>query len=287
MSHAAELSIVVVAANLLQVTACVESLAACAALHRAEIVLVSRVDCSALEGRFPRLRIVAADAAWSTPRMRAEGLRLVSGTWAAVLSEDYRVGDDWAEAVVSEREQRDVLVGEVMPPDKGIFAGAAYLWEYVHIAPPAAAGELTRLQVRWAPAGAVVYRINALDIDSIAAARSEMEYHEALFDAGRTFYRDPRMRVRYAPPVREFLPDRVRRSREWARSRSASMSLPSRCVAGSFRIALPIVLLSRFGVRAAVRPRYWFGALATLPYALLFAGAETLGELRGYCGRSA
>lgn len=286
MSHAAELSIVVVATNRLQVAACVESLAACAALDRAELALVATVDCSLLQQRFPRLRVVAAEATWSTPRMRAQGLLGVSRTWAAVLSEDYRVGDDWAEAVVSQRERRDVLVGEVMPPRKGFFAGAAYLWEYLQVAPPAMAGELTREQARWAPAGAVVYRMSALDIESIAAARSEMEYHQALFDAGRSFHRDPRMKVRYAPLVHGFLSGRVRRSQEWARLRSASLSLPSRCLAGSSRIALPIVLLGRFIVRAASRPRYWVRALTALPAALLFAGAETLGELRGYFGRS-
>lgn len=285
VSHAAELSIVIVATNPLQVAACVESLAACPALDQAELVLVAPVDCSPLQRRFPRLRVVAAEATWSSPRLRAQGLLSVSGSWAAVLSEDYCVGNDWAEAAVSPRERRDVLVGEVMPPHKGFFAGAAYLWEYLHVAPPAAAGELTREQARWAPAGAVVYRMSALNIEAIAAARSEMEYHQALFDAGRSFHRDPRMKVRYAPPVHGFLSVRVRRSREWARLRSASMSLPSRCLAGSTRIALPIVLLGRFIVRAALRPRYWVRALTALPAALLFAGAETLGELRGYFGR--
>lgn len=286
MSHAAELSIVVVAANPLQVTACVESIAACATLDRAEIVLVAARDCSRLQQRFPRLRIVAADASWSLPRMRAEGLRRVSGSRAAVLSEDYRVGDDWAQAVVSEKEQVDVLVSEVMPPDVGFFAGAAYLWEYLPVAPPAAAGLLTRDQARWAPAGAAVYRMSGLDIASIAAADSEMEYHQALFDAGRRFYRDPRVRVRYMPPARGFLFDRLSRSREWARLRSAPLPLPLRWLAGSSRIALPAVLLGRFLLRAAVRPRYWARSLAALPCAALFAAAETLGEIEGYLGRT-
>lgn len=284
MSHAAELSIVVVATNLLQVTACVESLAACAELDQAEIVVVAAVDCSPLVGRFSRLRIVDADRAWSMPRLRAEGLRGVSRTWSAVISEDYRVGDGWAEAVVSQRVQGDFLVGEVIPPGRGSFAVAAYLWEYLHVAPPAADGELTRKQARWAPAGAVVYRMNALDIDAMAAARSEMEYHQALFDAGRRFYRDPRMQVHYAPPAHGVLSDRMRRSRKWALWRSESM--PSRWLAVSSRIALPIVLIGRFIVLAAMRPRYWIRAIRSLPYVLLFAGAETLGEMQGYFRRT-
>jgi hypothetical protein len=203
-----------------------------------------------------------------------------------MMAEDYRIGAGWAEAVLSQSEQLDVLAGEVLPPDKGWFAGAAYLWEYVHVAPPAPAGELTREQARWAPAGAVVYRRSALDVDLIAAARSEMEYHEALFDSGRRFYRDPGMQVRFAPPVHGFLSDRMRRSREWARLRSASMSFPARVLVAASRIGLPIVLLGRFAVRAVVRPRYWMRALTALPFALLFAGAETLGEIEGYLGRT-
>ncbi|MDA1235282.1 MAG: hypothetical protein O3A53_10815 [Acidobacteria bacterium] len=286
MSPAAELSIVVVATNLVQVTACVDSLMTCAALDRAEIVLVSAVECSPLLARFPQLRIVVASADWSIPRMRAEGLRGVSATWAAVLGEDYRVGADWAEAAVSDREQEDVLVGEVIPPDRGLFAGAIYLWEYLHVAPPAAAGELTREQARWAPAGAVVYQTNGLDIDLIAAARSEMEYHAALFDAGSRFRRDPEMQVRYAPAVDDFLSDRVRRSKEWARLRAASMSLPSRWLVGSSRIGLPIVLVGRFVARAALRPRYLVRALTAFPFTLLFAGAESVGEMQGYFRRT-
>lgn len=218
--------------------------------------------------------------------MRAEGLRGVSGAWAAVLSEDYRVGEDWAQAVTSPPEKQDVLVGAVAPPRRGYFAYAAYLWEYLHVASPTVAGALNREQARWAPAGAVVYRVRALDIDLMAAAQSEMGYHAALFDAGKRFYRDPRLQVRYTPPVGEFLSDRARRSQEWARLRSASMSTPLRRLVGLSRLALPLVLCGRFAVRAAVRPRYWPRALTALPLVLLFACAETLGELRGYFGRA-
>lgn len=287
MSHAAELSIVVVGTNLLQVTACVESLAACAALDRVEIVLVKTVDCSSLEEKFPRLRTIAGKAEWSMPRLRAEGLRAVSRSWAAVLSEEYRVGADWAQAVLAEREQPDILVGEVLSPGAGYFAKAAYLWEYLQIAPPAAPGRLTRKQARWAPAGAVAYRTVKLDTCLIANAHSEMEYHQAMFDCGRRFFRDPGVRVRYAPPGRGFLFDRRRRSCQWARSRSESLSAPLRWLTGASRIALPAVLLGRFATRALARPRYALRALAALPAALLFAVAETLGEIEGYFGRSA
>jgi hypothetical protein len=286
VSHAAELSIVVVGTNSLQVTACVESLAACAALEPAEIILVKTVECSLLEARFPRLRTVTGNAEWSMPRLRAAGLLAVSRAWVAVLSEDYRLNDAWAQAVFSAREQPDVLVGEVLPPAAGYFADAAYLWEYLHVAPPAAAGRLTRKQACWVPAGAVVYRMSALDIALIDEARSEMEYHQAMFDAGRSFYRDSEVRVRYAPPGRRLLSDRRHRSYEWARLKSASMSPPLLWLAGSLRIALPIVLLGRFAARAAMRPRYWLRAFAALPAALLFAAAETLGEAEGYFRRT-
>ena len=149
------------------------------------------------------------------------------------------------------------------------------------VAPPTAAGALNGEQARWAPAGAVVYRMKALDLDSIAAARSEMDYHAALFDAGKRFYRDPRLQVRYAPSAHGFLADRMTRSREWAQSRLGSMSTPLRWLSGLLRLALPFVLVGRFGLRAAARPRYWFRALAALPLAPVFACAETLGELRG------
>lgn len=286
MSHTAELSIVVVATNLVQVTDCVASVAACAALDGVEIVVVAAVDCSPLIARFPRVRVVASSVDWSLQRMRAEGLRRVSGAWAAVLSEDYRVGDDWAQALISQTERQDVLVGEVMPPHGEFFACAAYLWEYLHVAPPAAAGALTREQARLAPAGAVVYRMQALVVDALAAAHSEMDFHASLFDAGKRFFRDPRMQLRYAPPVPGFLADRMRRSREWAQSRSASQSPTLRRLAGLSRIALPVVLVSRFAVRAAVSPRYWLRALTAVPFVLLFAGAETVGELHGYFGRT-
>jgi hypothetical protein len=129
--------------------------------------------------------------------------------------------------------------------------------------------------------------VSALDTDAIAAARSEMEYHQAMFDGGRSFYRDPGLRVRYMPPGRGFLFGRRRRSCEWARSRSASMPLPLSWLTGSSRIALPMVLLGRFVVRAAARPPYWLRALAALPVVLLFAAAETLGEMQGYFRRAA
>lgn len=271
--------------NLPQAEACLRLIDNQPELASVEVIVVSALDCAVLAANRPSLKRVSVDANVSAPAARAMGLRAASSQRAAVLSEDYRIEPSWA-AAACEAASADVLVGEVHGPKRGIFARAAYLWEYSSVAAPAAPGDLDRAAACRSPAGAVIYRLDGLDLEAMSGAASEMEHHGRLFDAGRTFRRNPQLAVRYEAPRRgDFFADRRLRSYAWAQHRAAALSWPLRIAAGASRIALPFVLLGRFWMNAAVRPRYWGAALLGKPYAALFAVTEMWGEMQGYFGR--
>lgn len=255
-------------------------------VEQTEFIIVAANDVAALVEVVPAVRIVAVDGESSWPAMRAMGLRAARAKWAAVVSEDYRVGAGWPQAAMCDDESVDVLVGEVIPAESGVFALAAYLCEYLHVAAPANAGRLGRHDSTWVPAGAVVYRCEALDLAGIETAPSELVYHQRMFDAGRRFRRNASLRLTYEPPSPAvFFADRVTWSRDLAQRRAAAMGLFKRSVMALTRIGLPLVLLGRFLSRLIVRPRYWLTGLLALPFAVVFSIAQLLGELQGYVGK--
>lgn len=268
-----------------QAVLCLERLGEVNRVNGVEVIVVSALgDAGLADAEYPT-RVVSVEPGGSWPEMRAAGIRVANGARVAVLSEDYLVKTDWLEAVVSGGDSADVLVGEVVHSSSSLFSFAAYLWEYLHVAAPARAGRLGRGDAVWVPAGAVIYRREALDVDQIERADSEIVYHQQMFDAGVAFWRDPQVAVLYEPPRSNvLLVDRVEWSRLLASSRARSMGVVQRGIQAVSRLVLPLVLLMRFLAKLAVRPRYWVMGAVVSPYAVVFSLAEMWGEVQGYVG---
>lgn len=276
---------VIVARNLSQTVRCLERIGDVNRVDGVEVIVVSaRGDAGLAEVEYP-LRTVHVEPGSSWPEMRAAGIRVASGERVAVLSEDYLVGADWLKIAAAGSDSADVLVGEVVHSSSSLFSFAAYLWEYLHVAAPARVGRLGRSEAAWVPAGAVVYRREALDVEQMGCAVSEMAYHQQMFDAGLLFWRDRQITVLYEPPRSNvLLVDRIEWSRLLASSRARSMGIVRRGIQAVTRVVLPPVLLLRFLAKLAVRPRYWVMGVVVSPFAVVFSLAEMWGEVQGYVG---
>ncbi len=252
-----------------------ELIAVCSTAAAAKAVEAGRNNC-----------ITLVEPGGPTAR-RAAGLARARADFVAVMNEDYRPGPDWADAALAFDNEADVLVGEVHPATALTGARrAAFYWEYAHWAPAGRRMRLDAEEARLAPAGAVIYRRLAVDARRLAQARDELEYHAAMFAAGARFVREPRLRLYYAaPPLSEFLGLRAQWSTEWARAHVGDASTGARRLKGIARLGWPPLALLRFARRAAGAGAWRAEALASLPYAALFACAEGWGELRGCWGR--
>ncbi len=215
------------------------------------------------------VRMIPAPPLSSPQQRRAIGLVAGRAELLASVSEDYQVDRQWIEAAL--RVSADVTCGPVVVADAaGYWERAAWMWEYAHLADAEQSGPIRGAEKEWIPAGNVVYRRAALPPEAFAAANSEMEAHRNLSAAGLTFARDPRLRARYQPPSpARFLADRRRWSRLGALDRPSVMRA----------LALPPVLLLR-------QARHWLGRrgwrlrfLLALPTFVVFALAQSLGEL--------
>jgi hypothetical protein len=108
-----------------------------------------------------------------------------------------------------------------------------------------------------------------------------MDYHQALFDLGIGFVRNPKLAAVYQPPA-DFGSARRCWSRSWARPRAARLSSAQRRFTALSRAALPPLLLARFAARVASKPRYWFAAAGAAPHLAAFAWAQAAGEISAY-----
>ncbi len=205
----------------------------------------------------------------SAQQRRAAGFSAANTELLASLSEDYQVDRGWIEAALA--VSADVTCGPVVVgDDAGYWERAAWMWEYAHLVGADPAGPIEKGARAWIPAGNAVYRRAALPPRALADASSEMEAHRNLSAAGLSFARDPNLRALYRPPSPgRFLADR----RRW--SRLGALERPSVLRA----LALPPVLLLR-------QARHWIGRggwrlrfLLALPTFVVFACAQSLGEL--------
>ena len=281
------MSIVIAVRRPAQALCCLRALAADQGLQNVEQIAVCAADADARAIADSAGNPVVLVEAGGLPARRAAGIARARTDLVAVLSEDYRLGQGWAQAAVEFDPQADVLAGEVHPALASRGARrAAFCWEYLHWAPTGRRKQLEAGQARLAPAGAVIYRRRAVDPQRMAQARSELEYHAEMFAAGLRFVREPKLRLEYvAPELWDFLRLRAGWSRDWAHGHAEGRSTLERWAAGAARIVWPPVAIWRFVRRAAVAGEWRASALAGLPYALLFACAEGWGEARGYWGR--
>jgi len=270
---------VIIAAGLgrTRLSRCIRSLEAAGARESCEVIVLSPRLIEAPDW----VRFLAVPANTSYSASRAVGLESANTPLAVVLSEDYVVDAAWLEQALGGAES-DVTAGLVLPPS-GLAAKAAWLWEYAHLAPPLHAGTLGRNEATMIAAGNVVYRRERVAPDWLRDSGSEMDYHRLMFDSGLSFTRNPAMAAEYHPPrFRRFLRHRARWSSAWARDRATDASRVGRWAAAASRVVLPPLLLARFAVRIARRPRYWLTCLAALPLFVAFACAQAYGEARAY-----
>ncbi len=214
----------------------------------------------------PKLSIVTA-----TPE--------VAGGHIAVLGERYVACQNWAS--VASKVSADVTCGCVHPPSAGSHVDwAIYLAEYSHVAPPMRGHAMTEKELQAIPDGNVVY------VRDVAEFASQPELRPGLFRAGRTFYFEPDLAVRYEriPYLKDYLYQRYRDSREWAVRASGKQTVAYRYRSAASRLALPLLLLWRRGRNVANRKRYAGKFLTSLPLLVLFGVVEAAGEIAGFLG---
>jgi hypothetical protein len=258
---------------------CVLSLEGAEARERCEVIVAARSPIELPEW----VRILIVSPEHSYPALRAAGLAAAQAPLVAVLSEDYTVDADWLTRALAAGEA-DVVSGLTRPPSHASLAArAAWLWEYVHLAPPLPAGLLNGEEAALAPAGNVVYRRSRVAPEFLRLGDSELEYHRALYAMGMTFTRDPWMVAIYNPPgFSQFVRDRARWSYIWAKSRAQSLPPNRRKIAAVSRALLPPLLLARFAAGIARKPHHWLSCLAACPMFVIFACAQAYGEARAY-----
>lgn len=228
----------------------------------------------------PEIEIIAVDRI-ATPALRARALGEARGRRAALLSDQYELGDRWLRAALAPAPEADALTGPVLPASSGWIARSIWLWEYAHQAPPIREGPLPVDEAAWIPAGNVIYLApGAIALERMETATSEIDYHAEMARAGVRFERRAALAVRYRPPrLRAYLRER----RDW----SARMAAGRGRATGVARAALlPPVWLLCWALRLAPKPRWWAAAVAASPLAALFALAQALGELQGAARRS-
>ena len=276
-----ELSVVIAAgggAGL--VRRCVLSLEQAGARGRCEVVVAGAAGADLPSW----VRRLEAPLGTPYPVLRAAGLSAAEAPSVAMLSEDYTVDERWLSRALRGNSEADVIAGVTLPPPgAGPAARAAWLWEYAHLASPMPAGRLDARCAALTPGGNVIYRRAMVDPGILRAANHEIDYHRKLFSKGLCFVRDPDLAAIYNPPTfGDFLRHRALWSANWARPRAQSLSAGRRWTAAASRAALPPLLLGRFALRLAGKPKSWPLALAGLPLFAAFACAQAYGEARAY-----
>jgi len=232
--------------------------------------------------------VVTSDDALAGARGR--GLGQASGDVVAFLNERYRVPQDWARTIIEAhgRQDAEVIGGCISSPTRNdAGARAIFLWEYSQANCIRTGGPLRRAEALALPGGNISYKRSVFSLVEVSNFFWEIDFHASLCDHGVRFRCEPAMSAGYEPPQPgEFLVERFRLSRDWARVRAFGLTPLRRYASGVARVALPAILLYRIARRTHPPRQPLWGWLACVPFFLGFAMVETAGEIAGWFGTS-
>ncbi len=234
-----------------------------------------------LAGTDVELVVVEEDASRSEFAMRLEGLRRATGEIVAVVGDRYEIRPGWLRSVKD--SQADVESGCVEPGTGLSWAGwAMYLAEYSHVAPPMPAEVLDARGAALVPGGNAVYRRGIWD--GAAGCEAENAWHLALFRSGARFRRQPAMLAAFSTPpgVKTYVRQRFAASKAWGRARADGLRPGARMAGAVSRLLLPALLIWRRGRNCWGRGRHRARLAAALPWLVLFALVESVGEFVGF-----
>ncbi len=254
-------------------------------------VAVERVVASALpSAEIAGLRARRTETSWidageraSVPELRAAGLRMTRGEIVVLIEDHLEPVPGWLQAVV--RAHRDapgrLAIGGAVDPserDRPVDR-AAYFCEYGwHMSP------LPRGEVKLLTGANVSYKRAAVDLLRGLPPAWETEWHRVLAERGHALAAEPDIVVRHDRrfSAAEFLRERVRYGRDYARERSMGMPAVERLARAAAVPLLPFVLLARLGVSVAAKRRERASFLRSLAWTFAFFAAWAVGEAQGY-----
>jgi len=271
---------------------CVESLRASPRWGSFEVIVVNCLGVKAaaeFKLASAEVTLVAADPGWRIGRQRDAGVRKATGDIVAVLHERYQVPSGWVDAVLkTHASDYEVAAGAVIPGARlSAAAWAMYFSEYSHLCPSGASGALKAAEARMIPSGNVSYKRRAFSLADMASARSDLEFHSALFAAGARFFRETQMQATFGTPysLREYIGERFDVSRDIAIERAIDLGLAQRCAAAGLRLALPGLILARVAARVCAEEDFRKPFITSLPWILVFGCVQMIGEMSGYLAR--
>ncbi len=253
-----------------------------------EVIVVNasgrEISANALPGSL-NAQVIAIDRNTRLTQARAVGIESCSGAIVAVLDERYTVTGGWLTALESaHREGVDVAGGPVAPrADYASAEWAMYLTEYFHLAPPIADRAIAPHQPIPLAGGNVSYTRRALALASMSSAGWEIEFHQALQNAGASFRLCGSMIAEFSspPPIDRYRAERRARSRDQAARRVQGSNGISRILRSAALGALPPLLLARYTRTAMANPTLRAHFAQALPAMLEFIGIQMIAEMSG------
>ncbi|MDP9168990.1 MAG: hypothetical protein M3N54_00110 [Acidobacteriota bacterium] len=227
----------------------------------------------------------------SLMQVRARAAAGVHTEFVVFMYARYRVTRGWTRAMLQAHKSGSAVVGGsvIISEDRrnARFTGdrSIYLWEYAPAAPPVTARKSAGEQGRSFPGGNTSYRTEILRQYDIGRYANEMDFHRALAEAGFNLHQSPEAATIYLPPpIRAYLSELYRVSREYSASRGGS-GFQRMVRAGAAVALLPSYLLIKNFARVWRKPHYRWWLPGSLPWFVLFALVQTGGTVAGYLGR--
>ena len=267
------------------VAPCLEGLAPQLVGRRVEVLVVDRCGeetRATLRGRFPTVRVIAAERSATLPEMRRQGFARAQGRLVAVLADRFVPDPGWLAAVEeAHRGGRQVFGGSV---ENGsvtrVLDWAVFMCEYAPFMPPLAAGEAATL-----PGNNAVYDRGVLDRlgSRLGSETWDGFLHDRIRALGVPLWAEPALRVvhRKQYGCRSFLSERYHAGRAFAATRLAESSPAKRVAYACATPLVPPLLLARLLVVVARKRRHRTRLLTALPLILTFFTSGACGEAMG------
>jgi hypothetical protein len=254
-----------------------------------ETIIVDRIDdatTSAVEQRFPEVRLSRCAANSTLPMMRTAALRSASGRFVAITEDHCTPEPGWlrAFAVAFQRHPEAIAVGGPVLNglDQTVLDWATYLCEYASFARPYEDGPRDDL-----PGMNIAYLRSALlsaPAEQLTRGFWETTLHPDLHRHGRVFFASSAAAVRHCKrfSLRTFVTQRFAYSRYFAGIRFARARWPLRAIAALATPLLPPVLLVRLALIVRGKMGLTGPFVRSLPYLVLFHVIGAIGEWTGY-----
>lgn len=247
------------------------------------IFCVAGVVPPALDPPPPRVKVFAAPADALVPHLWAKGIKAAASNRVAITTAHCVPDAGWLDEVRKADVDRWAGIGGVFDNDRHATGvnWAVFFLRYIRFAEP-----VTTEPVNDIAADNAVYNRDLIvgHPDLLEEGFWEPSFHRRFAQAGWKLRLEPALRVthRGLNTAGEFTELRFHHGTEYGRSRAGAATTGRRLLLLAAAPAIPLVILGRIIRNVGQRPRYWAPLLKAMPWLLLFVGAWTCGEARGY-----